>query len=412
MDSLPPEILSDIASLLEDGQSFRDSQHSGVPRMHLHLTPRRLDAAEAGGYLTALRLSYVLSVNFDFIFPAHDLDVSTNADDWDDQLVFNRLVGRLFGFLARPPTRDTPLVKLSLNIPMPREAITSEWQKQVLNMSNPFAREYAKTWYMELSDNWGQHLPELPMISVFETRYSSKTLLFAPRSINRLSSKMTRLKKVCWTLCDEEMRDPELRMRQRTGAHYDTSFYIESANPEDAIGDILSQELRRLTQRDGLREFKLRASINGTLFWPAPEEPSSGSLPHWPTLQHVDVDFHSVLPSGVEVLSLVDELMLPAGRAVSCMPKIRRFWFQSPETYSTGVRFSKAVDGNEPILVVFGKAPNPSQKVLGAWRRATLVHGLEFDPVITNRCKLENGIMRLLRPQTIARGWVDWVQQM
>ncbi|RSL65540.1 hypothetical protein CEP53_003648 [Fusarium sp. AF-6] len=139
MDSLPLEILNRIILHLQAGwRLVHNDRHVywRIPRTplatyatisrkwqsivepftfrNLVLSQVRLEVAEAYNYLTPSRLAHLRRVRFDIEFPAHDLHVSTNPEDYDDQIVFNKAIAQLLGLLAQLPRRQTPLVSLTL----------------------------------------------------------------------------------------------------------------------------------------------------------------------------------------------------------------------------------------------------------------------------------------------------------
>lgn len=185
---------------------------------YLYLSPMRLDVAEAYNYFTPPRLAHLRHVQFKIEFPAHDLHVSTNPEDYDDQIVLKKAIRQLLGFLSRVPRRDIPLISLTLLTWPSREhcipwvGYSSEEEDKV------FSGELRKK-YLELPADWDKNIQILSEISFFRVQLESHALVFAPASINMIASKMTRLKKVEWWLCDGEKIDAELRIRQRTGKY-------------------------------------------------------------------------------------------------------------------------------------------------------------------------------------------------
>ncbi|KAF4345103.1 atp-dependent dna helicase [Fusarium beomiforme] len=316
MDGLPPEILGPIiCNLIQDialseiEETFPKTPlafyatvsrkwQNVVEQITFHdlmLSPHRLSVAQLGGYFTPLRLSYVRYISFRFEFPAHDLAVTTNKDDFDDQLVLNRTIIQLYGVLSQIPSRSEPHVRLEISIPTPRKYSLPAWGSAAARVNEAdgvFNGEIRST-YVHLAASWDKELADLPSVSSFIVDMGSQSLLFAPSAINRMTSKMTRLHKIGWSLFDGEKINTDLRIQQRT-RFAETLDMIPSIIPPGAEGDVLSQSLFRFTQRNGLNDFRLTASVDSTIFWPKGKDVDA----QWPTLRVFHVELHDVLPSG------------------------------------------------------------------------------------------------------------------
>ncbi|KAF5005362.1 hypothetical protein FDECE_8174 [Fusarium decemcellulare] len=125
MESLPPEISRKILLCLITEWRLVSEIHESDPKTSLAvyatisrkwqstvesftfrrliLDPMRLDVAEAYNYLTPARLAHIRHVCFNIEFPAHDLHVSTNPEDYNDQVVSNKATRQIFGLLAQVP---------------------------------------------------------------------------------------------------------------------------------------------------------------------------------------------------------------------------------------------------------------------------------------------------------------------
>lgn len=240
MENLPPELLRRILLYLIAEWSLVDEIHESVPKTslavyatisrkwqstvepftfrYLALNPMRLDVAEAYNYLTPPRLAHLRHVRFEIEFPAHDLHVSTDPEDYDDQIIFTKTIRRVLGLLARVPRRQTSLVSLILLTSPSREHCIPWVGDRPTEKDKVFSGELRKT-YLELPADWDRNIEDLSEISLFRVELESRALVFAPASINMMASKMTRLKKVEWWLCDGEKINTELRIRQRTGKY-------------------------------------------------------------------------------------------------------------------------------------------------------------------------------------------------
>ncbi|KAM0559964.1 hypothetical protein ACHAPJ_003918 [Fusarium lateritium] len=465
MDSLPPEIIRTIVSHLIDQTRWVPqineqchktplSSYAAISRQwqsivetitfrHLILTSNKLTIEEHGHYLTPLRLSYIRYIWFDFEFPAHNLAVSTNQEDYDDQLVFNKTVKQLLRVLSKIPPQPEPVVGLEIFITAPRKyCIPWGIASKGANEMDGVFRGRIPTSYVELFEDWGVNIPELPAIYYFRVELGSRSILFSPSSINFIAAKMTRLRKVQWWLWDGEKVDTELRIRQRKrfaetlelipesledfSLEYlrerlqDRSYQPPSIIPPDAPGDLLSRSLHQFIQRDGLDDFYLRASVDSTIFWP--HQPQAKSNAYWPSIRVLHVELNGVLPSGqwIDVpvgsgsttgpsplyYSFENELtgesfewLLPltynqaamdgfafaAGKCAAYMPKIQEFNVFHHGRSHAGICFNTIVQ-NEPCLEFAGDPdiPEPSSETLEIWRETVKTHGLEWQVNITD----------------------------
>lgn len=211
-DRVPETSLAAYATISRKWQSIVES----FTFRHLFLRPTRLDVAKAYSILTPPRLAHLRHVRFAIEFPAHDLHVSTNPDDYNDQIVFCKAIRQVMGLLARVPRLQTPLVSLILLISLSREHCIPWVDDRPTEGEKVLSGELRKT-YLELPSDWDRGIRDLSEISLFRVELESRALVFAPASINMMASKMTHLKKVEWWLCDGEKINNELRIRQRTG---------------------------------------------------------------------------------------------------------------------------------------------------------------------------------------------------
>ncbi|KAJ3532059.1 hypothetical protein NM208_g8483 [Fusarium decemcellulare] len=442
MESLPPEIISNIVPYLIEEKKPRGEPQivSSIPFpplatisrrwqphieaftfQHLILTSRRLSSAEE--MLTPTRLSYIRHLQCDFLFPAYET-VSTNNEDWDDHAVFLKTITQLFGLLERIPVIQSPVVDLFLKIPVP-------WKFELFS-------GYPDEWplYLDFPLGWEERLPELPMIDNFKVERESHWLLFAPRSICLLASKMTKLRAADLYLSDSEKRDESLRIQLRNdladtldklpislemfALRYhrmlprDHRFEPSSILPPGTQQDILSQALHRFTQRSGLKDFVFSGSVDPTIFWPSPQ--SSDTLPHWPTLKSFSVYLNGILPSGEWVMKLrpgrsvpvarrdnthpsdipgdietcrfrdypiytiANDFFVAAARCAARMPKVEYCSVSLPDAWLTNLNFSTHYEfddqfSDDPCLTLTGHSePELSQDTYEAWREAIDTH--------------------------------------
>ncbi|EEU40571.1 uncharacterized protein NECHADRAFT_33720 [Fusarium vanettenii 77-13-4] len=436
MDNLPPELLRRILLYLITESTLIYEIHERVPKTslaayavisrkwrtvvepftfrHLFLSPMRLDVAEAYNYFTPPRLAHLRHVHFEIEFPAHDLHVSTNPEDYDDQIVFKKAIRQILDLLSRVPRRQTPLVSLILLTSPSREHCIPWVGDGPTEEERVFSGELRKT-YLELPADWDRNIQDLSEISFFRVELESRALVFAPTSVNMMASKMTRLKKVEWWLCDGEKVDTELRIRQRTQfAHTlellprsienfrleyireppkDRTFQPPGIVPPDAISDILSRQLRNFSQRDRLQEFLIDASVDSTILWPESQPPES-KPPTWPNMSLFHIELNDVLPSGHEIPGEEYEKWFPCthnpihferfalatARAASQMPKIRELFVTNNSLASMGVGFvTRGLKKSCCLEFTGDPPPEPSEETMDAWRNVVKLHGLEWN---------------------------------
>ncbi|KAM5354957.1 hypothetical protein ACJ41O_001603 [Fusarium nematophilum] len=423
MDRLPPEIVSNIVDILSQDMHMVCLDKEISPRTwlapyasisrqwrnfveartwrHLSLNPATLATAEANDYFTPARLATLRFVSFNFVFPAHDLAVSTDPEDYDDQLFFNRMLGKLFGLVSRIPLREEPSVGLEIYVATPRI-----YQK-------PGATE------IDALKEWDD--------------------------VDRGRIRTT----VHWLLSDEEKVDADMRIDQRTrfaqtldrlpksitnfnlryrrGAPRNQAYDPPSIVPPGEPGDMLSRAFYHFTKRDGLRDFAIVASVDSTILWL--REPDDN--PHWPTLRLFHVGLRDTLPTGGWLYerdpegtfgppsddedyhpdndvpgeeydrsfpsrynqAVLDEFGLAAARRASHMPGLEEL-FVSDDRGDLSMCILFIPDEAEPHCLEFGarpRLPEPSEEVLDAWREAIRVHGLKWDLHISDGMSHRDG---------------------
>ncbi|KAK7998898.1 hypothetical protein PG991_014573 [Apiospora marii] len=117
--------------------------------------------------------------------------------------------------------------------------------------------------------------------------------------------------------------------------------------------DLLGASLRVWSQR--LTSFRVRGVVDGSLFWPRPQEEAAGAEPEWPRLQDLDVHAERHAPSGRWYFAR-SEPAYPA-------PQPPDYSFESTGDDSNhdeeGRRFSRSVPREETL-----------QPLFAAWARA------------------------------------------
>ncbi|KAM0542479.1 hypothetical protein ACHAO7_009876 [Fusarium culmorum] len=385
MDNLPPEIIRNIVSHLivaarkvphinelcpitslapyaSISQQWRDIVES-ITFRHLILNSRRLTEADCKNYLTPLRLSYVRYIWYDFEFPAHNLAVTTDPEDYDDQLVFNRSVRQLLEVLSRFPHRDEPVVGLEMFITPPKK-----FALRLLRHETKRSRERTEVLfgnvipaYVELFEDWDKGIAEIPAVSYFRVEPGSQSILFSPSSMNRIASKMPRLSRVEWWLTDEENID--------------------------SITDITET-----SQRTSLDDFYLLARVDSTIL--LPQQPKADAI--WPSIRRYNLELKEHLPSGECIAQLpskgyvydqkiMDRFAIAAATCAARMPKIEELNVIHHGRTQMGICF-KTCSEDEPCLEFFGQpdVPEPSEETLAIWKKAVKTHGLKWDVNITS----------------------------
>ncbi|KAF5679308.1 hypothetical protein FCIRC_6153 [Fusarium circinatum] len=344
---------------------------------------------------------------------------------------------RVFGILEDLPRREKPYVELVFEMSSIGSRVT-------------FTQKGMQ--YMELFDTW-KDFPELPMISVFRACGSTDTPSFTPGDMCRLASKMPRLEKLGvraiesireYVYGDALVRNDLAKsldllpiavqtllidyQRERIP---DQTFEPPSIMAADSDADVLSEAVQRLTQRSGIREIILLASIDSAVFQPTKANPC------WPTLESLTFAFCDVLPSGEWVVTgenplsaeeeerqrqetrewatdgiycppgceiensfksrmkeaVMDRFLVAAANAVCRMPKIKTLSVRhvfDPTDFEEDISRAGFSFSTAKGLMVLGKMDIPvlSSDVLEAWRTAAKTHDVVFDRCLTNELEV------------------------
>ncbi|KAF5578765.1 hypothetical protein FPCIR_11417 [Fusarium pseudocircinatum] len=414
----------------------------------LHL---RIDKVLESRYVTCLtpqRLLHVRNVTAKCVLASHICkqpkrflqphgDCDFRQHHPGDEREFSEFVERVLGILKDLPRREKPYVELVFEMSCSgSRAIFTQKGMQ----------------YMELFDTW-RDFPELPMISVFKACGSTDTPTFTPGDMCRLASKMPRLEKfgvrAIESIRDYVYGDALIRnglaksldllpisvqtllidyQRERIP---DQTFEPPSIMATDSDVDDLSEAVQRLTQRHGLREIILLASIDSAIFQPTKENAC------WPTLESFKFAFCDVLPSGEWVVTgenplpaeeeerqrqetrewatdgiycppgceiensfksgmkeaVMDRFLVAAANAVCHMPKIKKLSVRhvfDPTDFEEDISRAGFSFSTAKGLMVLGKTDIPvlSSEVLEAWRAATKTHDVVFDRCLTNELEV------------------------
>ncbi|KAF5266921.1 hypothetical protein FOXYS1_2227 [Fusarium oxysporum] len=385
----------------------------------LHLRIEKVLEYKYATCLTPQRLSYVRKVTVKCVLASHICkrpkrftqgpgDCDFRQHHPNDEREFNDFVGRVFGILKDLPRGEKPYVEMIFEMSCSEFRVT-------------FTQKGMQ--YMELYDTW-KDFPELPMISVLRACGSTDTPTFTPGDICRLASLARSLDLIpmsVQTLLVDYQRERIL----------DQTYNPPSIIPVESNREVLSEAVRRLAQRHGIREITLLASVDSAIFQPSTET-SCG-----PTLESFTFALCDVLPSGEWVATgenplsaeeeeyqrqevregmadghycppgceiensfksrmkegIMDRFLLAAAQAVCHMPKIRKLSVRhvfDPTDFEedisrAGFSFSTATG-----LMVLGKTDVPilSHEALVAWKTAMKTHDIVFDRCLTNELEV------------------------
>lgn len=154
--------------------------------------------------------------------------------------------------------------------------------------------------------------------------------------------------------------------------------------------DVLSRELCRFSQREGLEDFSFEGSIEPTIFWPSKSD--TAEEPRWPSLKAFGLTPHEVSPSGKRLVfhqsrrmypidDVVNEYFVAAARCVSRMPKAEYLSIELKDTWYPTFVFCTGYphDPDEPILRLSGGGGSAiSEETEKEWRKTVEIHNLEF----------------------------------
>ncbi|KAF4955575.1 hypothetical protein FGADI_4410 [Fusarium gaditjirri] len=398
--------------------------------------------------LTPQRLSYVRNVTVKCILASHICKrpkrCSQGPGDCDfrqhhpnDEHEFNDFIERVFGIFKDLPHREKPYVEMIFE--MSYSAFGATFTQKGMQ-------------YMELYDTW-KDFPELPMISVFRACGSTDTPTFTPGDMCRLASKMPQLEKF-GVRAIENIRDyvyGEAHMRNSFAQSFDLipmsvqsllidyqrerildqTFNPPSIIPVESNREALSEAVRRIAQRHGIREITLLASVDSSIFQPSIENPC------WPTIESFTFAFCDVLPSGEWVVAgenplsaeeveyqrqealegmadwhycppgceiensfksrmkegIIDRFLWAAAQAVCHMPKIRNLSVRhvfDPTNFEENISRAGFSFSTGTGLMVLGKTDVPiiCHEALEAWKTAMETHDVVFDRCLTNELEV------------------------
>ncbi|KAL7759392.1 hypothetical protein ACKLNR_009482 [Fusarium oxysporum f. sp. zingiberi] len=421
MDRLAPEIISNIISHLVPYEYFSPAKFYDETRppirclAHLAAICRRwqplieeasfrevklnsesVSYAIENSILTPRRLSYIRRLDYSFPSPdeAHPPTVGPELDTGFLPLL---------QLLAQIPLQEEPLVELLVSVPS----------------VFPRGPKYLSKLEDHVQDNFedlNPCLPEVPMINHFWFSSGFDRFFYSPRSICLIAGTMSRLRSLALRLVSE--RGPNNVVNERnelarslhglpSSIHrFDLDYQVRPTLLKDAMSsalteeDILSRELCRFSQREGLKDFSFEGSIEPTIFWPSKSD--TAEEPHWPSLKAFGLTPHEISPSGKRLLvhkpwrsadnaadwrrmypidDVVNEYFVVAARCVSRMPKAEYLSIELKDSWYTSLVFCTGYpdDPDEPVLRLSGGGGSTIfEETEKEWRKTVGIHNLEF----------------------------------
>ncbi|KAF4442839.1 hypothetical protein F53441_11629 [Fusarium austroafricanum] len=423
MDQLAPEIISNIISYLVPKRDSCFSDDSiiteGPPlaplatlcRQWLPLVEEVLfrelrlcsDTLSADSdILTPTRLSYLRQL--DLIFKIPNCPSCPIPDEKWNPPEFDSVVVQLFSLLAKIPLRDEPLLALCFKIPPPQS-------------SDKCAHDHFKTGLLDQTQSGASkaqsHLPELPMVRFFAIHNSYRRFVYSPRSFCLMASKMIRVRELDLGLCYFEKVSPLMEQRNELAqvlGNLPSSIYWfalafrqygpnTDSVPAQGEEDMLTREIRRFSQRKGLKDFSFEGSVESTVFWPPDSDTTEARS--WPGLKSFIVKPYDISPSGKRLVirkgwrdapgaadvrkkypevGPMNEFFLAGARCVAHMPKAEYFSIELDDSWYTNLSFCTQFP-EDPCLSVMGTGGGGLslyKETVEEWRKTVGIHNLDF----------------------------------
>ncbi|KAF5686626.1 hypothetical protein FCIRC_2769 [Fusarium circinatum] len=296
--------------------------------------------------LTPRRLSYLRRLDYSFPPPDEEHPPTVGPEIDTGFMPLLRL-------LAQIPLQEEPLVDFNVTIP---------WAPRGPSYLSKL-EDHVEDYFEKLNPC----LPELPMI---------RHLYLARGSLNDLPSSIHQ---------------------------FDLDYYVNPRLLWDAMSlepteeDILSRELCKFSQREGLKDFSFGGSIEPTIFWPS--ESDTTKEPHWPSLKAFELTPSDISPSGKRLVvrnvwrspdnwhpmypvdDVANKYYAAAARCVSRMPKAEYLSIELKDSWSTTLVFCTEYpnDPDEPILRLSGGGgAKISEETEKEWRKTAEIHNLKF----------------------------------
>ncbi|CEI41534.1 unnamed protein product [Fusarium venenatum] len=385
MDRLAPEIICNIISrLYDEGEPLSpDNRIAPLAVLCRQWQPlveaqtfRRLRLDETfrfpiiGSPLTPLRLSYIRKLVY--IFPPGNFDMSipTPFDKRPKTDFTSMILQILFYQLAKIPLIQEPLLNLELVTPVFGDFLRGCPRDLDVGFTLP-------------------DLPELPMAMFY------------------IASKMPRLREFSGVLTTttssiyQRIELAESLSMLPTSIHNFGLKYHQRHLPDGLLTmqdgeDILTRELRRFSQREGLKDFAFHGCVEPSIFWPPASDASDPR--HWPTLKSFLLGMYDV--QGLTCLraneplsnaedkehwdrvyahgGLMNEFYQAAAKCSACMPKAEYNSIDFNDDWGTSLAFC-TVDPDDPCLTLIGKTDiEIEDETVREWRKAAEARNLVF----------------------------------
>ncbi|CEF84811.1 hypothetical protein FGSG_09168 [Fusarium graminearum PH-1] len=411
MDRLAPEIISNIIShFYTEGR--RDTDHRIAPLAPLavlcrHWQPlieaetfRHLrldeDAFRSTGIprevLTPRRLSYVRKLVH--VFP-RAMRFPTRFNQWYANPSFDLALQILFYQLRVTPLDREPLIDLELVIP-------SVYTYRITDHGDE--PEYVEP-IRKLP-----YLPDLLMVRSLKFTNNSFDLEPSPCAFMYIASKMKQLRVFNVTLSCSQSRKSLIHQRVELAKSlfmlpmsiqiFTLTYHQHDDLPDGLLvlldgEDILTRELRRFTQRKGLKHFVFDGCVEPSIFWPPDSDTSDPR--HWPTLKSLIIDMHRVqelacLRAGEPFKKakrkknwdrvyakggLMNEFYRAAAKCSACMPNAEINDIDFNDKWGRSLKFYTVLPKRYPCLFINGKPGFEIEiETVVEWRKAVEVHNL------------------------------------
>ncbi|KAH7179249.1 uncharacterized protein B0J16DRAFT_402652 [Fusarium flagelliforme] len=348
--------------------------------------------------LTPTRLSYIRQLCVYFYISGHFSAEGRHRHSWSLENTAKELEKALkhfFNLLTSTPHGQEPLLDLYFDACGPTDLFGTD--------PRPCESLYG--------------LPELPMIRFFQFFQGSRDEVFSPHALLLVASKMPRLRELDIEISPRlvEVSSTHQRMELArslaevplpTSLQNFTLRYYPTTGPDgfpttENDEDILTRELRRLSQREGLEYLAFYGRVEPSIFWP----PHSVSEPQqWPTLKAFTLDLYqaqqfSWLSNGesLDVVEGADERgQISKAIFNAFCQALAKCSAHMPKAEHTSIEFNDNWDTSLVCIVVSGNRfielkgkPDLTleldKETVDEWRKTADVHNLDSEMRIVER---------------------------
>lgn len=334
--------------------------------------------------LTPTRLSYIRQLHVSFFLlggfsAAGQLSHRWSLEETAQEL--EKALKHFFDLLASTPHGQEPLLDLHFDAFEP-----------ICNLSGTEPRPSKSL----------HGLPELPMISFFRFSPGINDEVFSPHTVLLVASKMSRLRELdikvkprlgeIWSIHQRiELARSLAEVPLPTSLQNFTLRYYKTTDPDgfptmENGEDILTRELRRLSQRKELEYLAFHGRVEPSIFWPPH---SATEAQQWPTLKAFTL--HLVHPKSLDILTGVNKriTMSKASLNAFCqalakcsahMPKAEHNSIEFNDIWGTSLACT-VVSGNR-FIELKGKPDltlELDRETFGEWRKTADIHNLDSE---------------------------------